>query len=139
MKSLAKFIATIKGQNLQKSNAAAHAQLVKWNRFQLGYKNRIKHFLPRKGDHPDQTLSVIFEWDASKTTNAAKDIDIPVDFPQDLVRQYENFNKEYVPSAPVKTEEAKHIMKILPLDIQFLLGCGLKWDDNVSIPEQQSA
>ena len=141
MKSLAKYIATTKqngGQNLQRANTTAHAQLVKWNKFQFCYKNRIKHFLPSNGNHPARTLQVIFEWELSKP-NVAKDIDVPVTFPADVVRTYEALNKEYVPSAPVKTEEAKHIMKIIPLDIRFLLGRGYKFTDNEIVPDQTSA
>ncbi len=37
MKSMDKFIATGKGQNLQKTNLNAHAQQFKWNKFQLGF------------------------------------------------------------------------------------------------------
>ena len=63
---LTKFIATQKGWNLQKTDAAAHALLVKWNKYQRCYKNRIPHFLPLIGDHPDVTLrNVISEWDPS--------------------------------------------------------------------------
>ncbi len=72
MKSMDKFIATGKGQNLQKANLNAHAQLFKWNRFQLGFKNCIKKSIPCDGDHPAKTLQVIFEWDvgAGKTRNS---------------------------------------------------------------------
>jgi hypothetical protein len=51
-------------------------------------------------------------------TNDAKDLEIPVDFPPDLVRKYETVNREYVPSAPGKMGEAKYIMKLLSLDIE---------------------
>ncbi len=39
IKLLAKYIATTKGANLQKTDATAHGllQVVKWNKFQLGY------------------------------------------------------------------------------------------------------
>jgi hypothetical protein len=69
MKSMDKFIATGKGQNLQKTNLNAHVQQFKWNKFQLGFKNCIKNSLPRNDDHPAKTLQVIFEWDvgAGKT------------------------------------------------------------------------
>jgi hypothetical protein len=72
MKSVDKFIATGKGQNLQKTNLNAHAQQFKWNKFQLGFKNCIKHFLHCNGDHPAKTLQVIFGWDvgAGKTRNS---------------------------------------------------------------------
>jgi hypothetical protein len=62
---MAKFIAIGKGQNLQKTNPDAHAQLVKWNKFQLGFKNSIKSSLPSNGNNPAETLQAIFEWDAS--------------------------------------------------------------------------
>ena len=61
---LAKYIATNKGANLQRTDPEAHALLVKWNKYQRCYKNRIQHFLPRIGDHPDATLhNVITDWD----------------------------------------------------------------------------
>ena len=44
IKLLAKYIATTKGANLQKTDATAHGLLVKWNKFQLGYKKRMEHF-----------------------------------------------------------------------------------------------
>jgi hypothetical protein len=52
VKLLAKYIATQKCANLQKTDPVAHALLVKWNKFQRCYKIRIEHFLPRIGDHP---------------------------------------------------------------------------------------
>ena len=71
------------------------------------------------------------EWDTSpKAANIGKNVDVPVDFPADIVLKYKKLNEEYIPSTPIKTEEAKHLLKILPLDIRFLLGAGLKWDDN---------
>jgi hypothetical protein len=107
---LAKFIATNKGSNLQKSDSTAHALLVKWNKYQRCYKNRIQHFLPRIGDHPDVTLhNVVAEWDPTAKKNDGVDVDIPVNFPPDMVAMYKALNEQYVPSAPVKTEEAKHI------------------------------
>jgi hypothetical protein len=56
LKLLAKYIAMQKGSNLQKTDPAAHALLIKWNKFQRFFKNRIEPFLPRLGDHPDVTL-----------------------------------------------------------------------------------
>jgi hypothetical protein len=64
MKFLAKFLATNKGQDLKRTNPKARAMLVKWKKYQLGFKNRIKHSLPHNGDHPAENLQVIFEWDA---------------------------------------------------------------------------
>jgi hypothetical protein len=111
-----KFILTGKGQNLQKTNPDAQIP--------AGFQEQHKNFLPRNCDHLADTLQVIFEWDASAgKTSDTKDVEIPVDFPPDLVRQYETVNREYVPSAPVKMDEAKYIMKLLSLDIRFLLGC----------------
>jgi hypothetical protein len=132
MKQLAKFIATQKGQNLQKTIPDAHALLGKWHELQRAYKNRIEHFLPRIGDHPDHTLrGVIMEWDTSaKASNIGKEVVVPVDFPPDIVLIYKTLNEEYVPSTPIRTDEPKHLLKLLPLDIRFMLGCGLKWDDN---------
>ena len=129
---LAKFIATNKGSNLQKSDSTAHALLVKWNKYQRCYKNRIQHFLPRIGDHPDVTLhNVVAQWDPTAKKNDGVDVNIPVNFPPDIVATYKALNEQYVPSAPVKTEEAKHIRKIMGLDVRFLHGCGLKWNDAI--------
>ena len=133
MRLLARFVATTKNTtNLQKTDSAAHALLIKWNKFQLRFRNRVNHFLPRIGDHPDHTLrGVIMEWDTSaKASNIGKEVVVPVDFPPDIVLIYKTLNEEYVPSTPIKTDEAKHLLKLLPLDIRFMLGCGLKWDDN---------
>ena len=129
MKLLAKYIATNKNQNFQKTLPDGHTILVKYNKFQRESKNRIKHFLPRDGDHPVHTLNgVILEWDASqKATNIGKKVDIPVDFPSQVVATYKALNDEYVPSAPVKVDEAKVLLKLIPLDIRFLLGNGLQW------------
>ncbi len=44
IKYLAKYIATTKGANLQKTDATAHGLLVKWNKFQLGYKETHRTF-----------------------------------------------------------------------------------------------
>ncbi len=44
IKLLAKYVATHKGQNLQKTDPAAHALLVKWNKFQLAYKKTHRTF-----------------------------------------------------------------------------------------------
>ena len=57
MKLLAKYIATNKNQNFQKTLPDGHTILVKYNKFQRESKNRIKHFLPRDGDHPVHTLN----------------------------------------------------------------------------------
>ena len=140
VKLLAKFIATQKTANLQRSCSDAHALLVKWNKFQKMYKNRIQHFLPRIGDHPDVILhGVITDWDPKAKNHDGQDVDIPVNFPPDILRKYRDWNSKYVPSAPVKTEEAQLLMKIVPLDVRFLLGCGLKWDANATEPEDTSA
>ena len=47
IKLLAKYIATTKGANLQKTDATAHGLLVKWNKFQLddGLQELIKVIL----------------------------------------------------------------------------------------------
>ncbi len=113
---MAKYIATTKGANLQKTDATAHGLLVKWNKFQLGYKKHIEHFLPRIGNHPPVTLhGVITEWDPlPRARNEGEDLEVPVDFPPANVSKYKSANKA----------------KIVPLDVLFLLGCGLKWDSN---------
>ena len=141
VKLLAKFIGTHKNTILQRSSPEAHALLVKWNKFQKMYKNRIQHFLPRNGDHPPVTLhGVITVWDPNAKNNAGEDTDIPVNFPSDILRKYTEWNAKYVPSAPVKAEDAQLIIRIVPLDIRFLLGCGLKWDANATEePEDTSA
>ena len=133
VKLLAKFIATNKGVILQKTDQAAHTLLGKWHTFQRYFKNRIEHFLPRIGNHPEVTLhGVITEWDPTAKSHDGEDVDIPVDFPPNIVAMYKAMNEEYVPSTPVKTDEAKLIRKILALDVRFLLGCGLEWDKTVT-------
>jgi hypothetical protein len=133
MRLLAKFIATQKGANLQRTDQAAHSVLVKWNKFQRCFKNRIEHFLPRIGKHPEVTLqSVITNWDPTSKNHDGEDVVIPVDFLANIVAMYKAMNEEYVPSTPVKTEEAKIIRKILALDIQFMLGCALEWNKIVT-------
>jgi hypothetical protein len=140
---LAKFIAAQKCANLQKTDFAAHALLVKWNKYQRCYKNRIRHFPPRIGDHSDVTLhNVIAVWDPTAKKNDGVDVDIPVNFPPDSVVVYKALNEQYVPSAPVKTEESRtqettRIRKIMGLDFRFLHGCGLKWNDNAIVEEDR--
>jgi hypothetical protein len=131
MKSMAKFIVTGKGQDLQKTNP--DAQIPAW----FHHCKTKSH--PHDCDHLADTLQVIFEWDASACkTNDAKDVDIPVDFPLNLVRQYETVNRENIKSAPVKMDEAKYIMKLLSLDIRFLLDVIVtcNWDDDDTMPYQ---
>ena len=53
---------------------------------------------------------------------------IPVDFPPNLVKKYKEWNEDYIPATPIKKDEATLVMKILPMDIRFILGCGLEWD-----------
>ena len=65
-----------------------------------------------------------------RAKNDGEDVDVPVDFPPAIVTKYKSANEEYVPSAPIKEHEAKIVMAIVPLDVRFLLGCGLKWADN---------
>ena len=99
----------------------AHALVVKWDKFQKEYKNRIKHFLPRVGDHP--------EWDTkSKAVNQGKNTQVPVHFPLDIVNVYKDYNAEYIPQTPIKQLEAELLLDILPLDVRYLLGCGYKWN-----------
>jgi hypothetical protein len=82
---IAKFIATTKGTNLQKSDPTAHALLVKWNRFQRRYENHIEHFLPRNGNHPDVTMKVLKEWNPKAKENVVDDVEIPVGFPDKTI------------------------------------------------------
>ncbi len=56
-------------------------------------------------------------------------MDILVNFPPDMLATYQKLNEQYVLSAPVRTEEAKQIRKIMGLGVRFLHGCGLKWND----------
>jgi hypothetical protein len=42
MKQLAKFVATQKGKNLQKTIPIAHALLGKWHKLQRAHKNRVE-------------------------------------------------------------------------------------------------
>ncbi len=138
---MAKYIATTKGANLQKRDATAHGLLVKWSKFQLGYKKRIKHFLPRIDDHPPVTLhGAITEWGpSSRARNDGEDVEVPVHFPPAIVSKYQSANEVYIPSAPVKKEKANLILKTVPLDVRFLLRCGLKWDNNDIQEEDASA
>jgi hypothetical protein len=73
---------------------------------------------------------VIVQWDPTAKKHDGEDVEIPVNFPPDIVRVYKSLYEKYVASAPVKLEAAKHLMEIIPLDVRFLLGCGLKWEDN---------
>ena len=150
MKSLAKFIATAKaGSVLQKTDPQAHTLLLKWNKYQRAHKNRIQSFLPRVGDHPDVTLKgVVTEWNVSAKKNEGDEVAIPINFPDKTLALYKQWNLEYVPSAPVKNEEASLLMKLLPLDVRYLLGCGLEWNEvqpeasggpSISIPGPASA
>jgi len=142
MQRLSKWLAYYKaGTVLSKTETHAHALVGKWEKFQKEYKNRIKHFLPRVGDHPAVTVEgVVTEWDAkSKATNQGKDMQVPVDFPPDIVKPYDEFNKEYVPQSPIKQAEAELLLDILPLDIRYLLGCGYEWKAAEEATEDPSA
>ena len=85
LKLLAKFIATNKGVNLQKTDLAAHTLLGKWHKFQRLFKNRIEHFLPRIGENPHYTVHGQLEsWNSSEA-NTGISVDIPTDYPQRIV------------------------------------------------------
>ncbi len=75
---------------------AGHGLLVKWNKFQKCYKNRmirIKLFLPRVGDHPDVTLGgVVFQWNPALKEQKSEDLVMPVIFPSEIVRMYKELN-----------------------------------------------
>jgi hypothetical protein len=92
------------------------------------HKNSIEHFLPCNGKNPDVTTKVLTTWNSKAKENVAEDVEIPVEFPEKAVSKYKKWNSEYVPSTPIKEQEATHLMKIFPLDIRYLLGCGLQWD-----------
>ena len=142
MQRLSKWSALYKaGTVLARTETRAHALVGKWEKFQKEYKNRIKHFLPRVGDHPAVTVEgVVTEWDTkSKAVNQGKAVLVPVDFPPDIVKPYEEFNKEYVPQSPTKAAEAELMLDILPLDIRYLLGCGYEWKAAEEATEDPSA
>jgi hypothetical protein len=84
-----------------KTEPQAHALVVKRNKFQKEYENRIKHFLPHVGGHPDVTVQgVVTVWDP-KAVNQGKDTQVPVDFPPETVKLYKDYNAEYVPQSPI--------------------------------------
>ena len=127
MQRLSKWSACYKaGTVLSKTEPQAHALVVKWDKFQKEYKNSIKHFLPRVGDHPAVTVQgVILEWDTKpKAVNQGKEMQVPVDFPPETVTAYKGYNNEYVPQSPIKQLDAELLLDILPLDVRYLLGCG---------------
>jgi hypothetical protein len=133
MQQLSKWIAYYKaGTVLQKTEPDAHGLVVKWNKFQKEYENRIKHFLPRVGDNPDVTVQgvvTVTDWDPNpKAVNQGKDTQVPVDFPPETVQLYKDYNANYVPHSPIKLLDAKLLLDILPLDVRYLLGCGYKWN-----------
>ncbi len=87
MQRLSKWSAYYKAGTVpQKTEPDAHALVVKWNKFQKDYENRIKHVLPRVGDHPDVTVEgVVTEWDPkSKAVNQGKDTQVRLIFRQRL-------------------------------------------------------
>ena len=121
MRLLARFVATTKNTtNLQKTDSAAHALLVKWNMFQMRFRNRVNHFLPRIGDHPTVLLkNVVLTWDAAAKQNVGGEHDTPVDFGPALVTRYQDYNKLHIPHNPVKKEDEEIILKIVPMDIRL--------------------
>ena len=135
MTMLLKFIATTKSNNnFQKTDPAGHSLLVKWNKYQKCYKNRIQHFLPRVGEHPEITLQVVVKWDTALKDQKKEEVLIPVDFPAEFVRMYKELNDAYVAQTPVKAEEAALIRKIMAMDMRYLYGSGLEWNKE---PEPQ--
>jgi hypothetical protein len=142
MQRLSKWSAYYKaGTILQKTEPQAHALVVKWNKFQKEYENRIKHFLPRVGDHPDVTVQgVVTVWDPNpKAVHQGKDTQVPVDFPPETVKLYKDYNAEYVPQSPIKLLDAELLLDILPPDVRYLLGCGYKWNAAEKEKEDPSA
>jgi hypothetical protein len=77
-----------------------------------GVRKQHKNFLPRNGDHPAVTIQGAYtEWDtASKATNRGHETNVPVDFPENTVKLYKEYNIEYIPLAPVKREQAESII-----------------------------
>jgi hypothetical protein len=104
-----------------------------------GVRKQHKNFLPRNGDHPAVTIQGAYTgWDtASKATNRGHETNVPVDFPEDTVKLYKEYNIEYIPLAPVNREQAESIIKILLLDIRYLFGCGYEW--NASNEKEEEA
>jgi hypothetical protein len=142
MQRLSKWSASYKaGTVLQKTEPVAHLLVVKWNKFQKEYENRIKHFLPRVGDYPDVTVEgVVTEWDPkSKAVDQGKDTQVPVHFPLDIVNVYKDYNAEYIPQTPIKQLEAELLLDILPLDVRYLLGLGYKWNSAEEATEDPTA
>ena len=121
MQRLSKWSACYKaGTVLSNTEPDAHALVVKWDKFQKEYKNRIKHFLPRVGDYPDVTVEgVVTEWDPkSKAVDQGKDTQVPVDFPLEIVKVYRDYNAEYIPQQPIKQLQAELLLDILLLDVR---------------------
>ncbi len=57
-----------------------------------------------------------------------EDVEILVNFPHKTTARYKEWNNKYVLSAPIKIEEAILNIKIIHVDIRFLIGCGLERD-----------
>ncbi len=94
------------------------------------FKNLIKHFLPHVGDYPSVTVeTVVLDMDTFAKYNLGKAavIQVPFDFPPNLVRKCKEWNEEYIPATPIKKDKATLVMKILPMNIRFILGCGFEW------------
>jgi hypothetical protein len=125
----------------KKTGPQAHALVVKWNKFQKEYENRIKHFLPRVGDHPDVTVQgVVTDWDPNPiVVNQGKDTQVPVDFPPETVKLYKDYNAKYVPQSPIKLLDAELLLDILSRDVRYLLGCRYKWNAAEEEKEDPSA
>ena len=65
-----------------------------------------------------------------------EDVVISADFPPELVCKYKELNDVYVAQTPIKAEEATLIHKIMAMDLRFLYGSGLQWNQE---PEPQPA
>ena len=62
-------------------------------------------------------------------------MEIPANFSPDVVRIYKALNDEYVPNTAVKHDGAELVLKVLAMDVWFILGCGLKWDKIVPVED----
>jgi hypothetical protein len=59
-----------------------------------------------------------------KAKNPGNDVEVPVDFPANIVKLYREWKAEYTPMEPIKKDQAELVLNLIPLDIRFLLGCG---------------
>ena len=92
MQRLSKWSACYKASTVLSKTACRASSCSKVEQVQKEYENRIKHFLPRVGDHPDVTVQgMASDWDPNpKAVNQGKETQVPVDFPQETVKVYKD-------------------------------------------------